>query len=114
MKRASLIRLGFATLSNFATVAFVSLYSKLSVPVARLRDHLELQDFPAVTRLLAEYAWVALLVPLAIMVAGCLAIVRAWRQEFVELAIGSQWSFPVLWLCWCLFVWLLPQLPPSH
>lgn len=105
------IRLFVATAGAVGSVVFVAVYSRLYTSVVVVREHLQPDQFPAFTQWLVQFRWLALLAPVCILGAGIFALKRSSKAVALEVAVGCQWLFAFLWLLWCFFVWLLPQLP---
>jgi hypothetical protein len=105
------IRLAIATVAATVSVAFVGIYSKLSIFVVIAREHWHFNEFPKFTQWLANLCWYAMLIPGCLLMAGVFAVTR-WRSKpAFELAVGCLWLFALTWLMCGLFVWLLPQVP---
>ncbi len=112
--RPSYIRLFVATAAATVSVVFVAVYSGLSVPIVRARDHIRFEMFPQYAQWLAQFCWCALLVPACFFAAGLLVLARWKNKTAFELAVGCQWLFALAWLALSLLVWLLPQVPYSE
>jgi hypothetical protein len=105
------IRLLVATVASTVSVAFVAIYSRLSVFVVIARHHWHFDDFPRYTQWLTNFRWYALFIPACLLVAGLFVLTRWKSKAAFELVVGCQWLFALVWLLCGLFGWLLPELP---
>ena len=108
------IRLFIATAAAVTSVVFVALYSFLVTPIVQVRVHLRLGAFPLFAQWLYHYGWYALVVPLSFLILGISVLRRKKAGAVFEAAVGCQWLFALLWLAFCLLVWLLPEIPYSE
>jgi len=100
-----------ATAGAVSSVVFAVAYSFLMTPIIRERVHYVDQQPPLLTYSLQHYAWYALVFPLGLLMAGIRLLRRKKTGGAFEMVVGGQWLFSVLWVMFCLLVWLLPQLP---
>jgi len=79
---------------------------------ARLDFKYDLERFPQATRWVADLGWKPLAVPIVFLAAGLFGLFRR-KDTAVELVVGLEWLFALLWIAWCLLVCLLPEIPTS-
>ncbi len=107
----SYIRLFIATAAAVISVAFGVAYSALMTPIIRYRVHYVDQQLPLLTYSVQHYPWIAIAVPLSLLGAGIVILRGEKTRVKFEFVVGGQWLFALLWIAFCLLVWLLPEMP---
>jgi ABC-type Fe3+ transport system permease subunit len=107
------VRLIIGALAATGSAAFVALYTPTAMEAARGRlDYMvQIDRFPKLTLWVAGLTWKPLLIPAVLLALGLLILYRRKSMVAFELVVGAQWLFALLWLAYCLFVCLLPEIP---
>jgi hypothetical protein len=114
---AHYIRLFVATLAAIVSSLFVWVYTPTSMGIVRVRLGKEFRGFPGATQALADWSWYPVLIPIVLLISGIFVMHRWKSAAAFELVVGCLWLFAFLWLVYCLFVCMLPEIPmvsPLH
>jgi len=106
------VRLVIAALAAMGSSAFVALYTPIAMEIARGRLHYKwkIEQFPKLTLWVAGTTWKPLLLPVTLLAFGLLILYRRKSMVTFELTVGALWLFSLLWIAYCLFVCLLPEI----
>ncbi len=107
------IRLFIATVAAVGSSIFVAVYTPITMDAVRMRLAMPLESFPKATLSLANCGWYSLFVPACLLVLGMFVMHRWKSKAAFEFVVGCQWLFAFLWLTYCLFACLLPEILTS-